>query len=87
VDDHAGCVDDAAQLRGPRRRQVCVEGRGQVARVVARLHLLTRARENLPGGLDRERVVAAARQHVHRRQIAQLHGPKASCYCLSSTTS
>ena len=39
----------------------------------SRLYVLARAREDRPGSLDGERVVAAPRELVHRGQIAQPH--------------
>ena len=51
---------------------------GEVARVGAGADLLARAVEHRPRGVDRERIVDAARELVHRRQIAQLHPRKAT---------
>src|SRR4051794_15600631 len=49
----------------------------EVTRIVAVLDLPARPGDDLPCGLDRERVVALTRQFVHRRQVAQPHAPKA----------
>ncbi len=71
--EHAGRVEDAAERRPPCRRQRLAEPGAQVARLSAGPDLLSRALEHVPRRGDRERVVAPARELVHRRQVSQPH--------------
>jgi hypothetical protein len=73
VHDDAGRVEHAPERRPPRRAERLVESRPQVAGVGAGADLLARPLEHLPGGRDRERIVAAANELVHRRKIPQSH--------------
>ena len=79
VDDHAGRVQHAAQLRTPRGRELAQRPLDEVARIGARPDLLARPLERRPRRLDRVRVRLArqplvAQELVHRREVAQPHG-------------
>jgi len=74
VDDHTRRVEDAAKRRSPRRRELRLEARSEIAGVDPRPDLLACPREHGPGGRHRERISARARELVHRRQIPQFHG-------------
>ncbi len=78
VDDHAGGVDDAPQSWCSGRRELVLQARYEIPRISSGLYFFTRARENTARGLDGERIVASARQLVHRRQVAKLHAGKAT---------
>jgi len=73
VDDHAGCVEDAAQSRAPRRLELGLQPGGQVARIDSGADLLASPCQDCAGRVDRERVVRRARELVHRREVSQLH--------------
>ncbi len=73
VHDDAGRVQRAPQTRLPCALELGLEPLTEIPGIGPGLDLLARAREHRTGGLDRERVVAAARELVHRWQIAQLH--------------
>ena len=66
-------LSDTAQARGARDAELLSHPRGQVAGIRARADLLARPREHGARRVDRERVVDAARQLVHRGKVAQLH--------------
>ena len=86
VHDHAGRVQHAAEARSARRARARRAARcREVARIGARADLLARALEHGPRGVDRERVVDAARELVHRREVAQLHQRKGLLPAVQST--
>ena len=78
VHDHARRVEHAAQARRAHCHQLCSQPLGKVAGIGAGTDLLARTVEHGPRGVDRERVVQAARELVHRWQVAQLHDRKAT---------
>ena len=85
VHDDAGRVQRAPQARFPCTLELGLEPLTEIPGVGSGLNLLARARENTTCGLDCERVVATARELVHRWQVAQLHW--ASAFSAAAGTS
>ena len=73
MDDDAGRVQGPPQPRAPRPGELLPKAVLEIPGISSRLYVLARAREDRPGGLDRERVVASPCEHVHRRQVAEPH--------------
>ena len=71
--DHAGRVQHAAEPRPPRALELGAQALAQVAGIRPGADLLPRALDHTPGRVDRQRVVHAAGELVHRREVSQLH--------------
>ena len=69
VHDHAGRVQHAPERRAPRLREPLVQPGGEVAGIAPRADVLTCLGQDHAGRVDRQRIVDATRQLVHRRQV------------------
>ena len=78
MDEYAGRVEHSAKAWAAQRLELAPQALGQIARVGARDDLLARPLDHAARGVDRQRIVEPARELVHRREIAQLHGEKAT---------
>ncbi len=78
VDEHAGGVQHAPELRPPCRRELRQRPFREVAGIGAGLDLLARPLERRPRRLERGRMrlgcqALVAQQHVHGREVAEPH--------------
>ena len=73
VYDDARRVQHPPEPRRARGDELLAQPRLEIAGIRSRTYLFTRAREYLTRGVDGKGIVDAARELVHRRQVAQLH--------------
>ena len=85
VDDDAGRIERAPELRGPARLHLGADACAQVAGIGAGTDLLTGALEHRPGSRHRERVPDLAGELVDGGKIVELHAYVAAASASSIT--
>ena len=73
VHDHPCCVENATEPWRPRRLELGVQSRSEVAGVPAGTNVFARAREDPAGGVDCKRILDAAGEFVHGGEVPQAH--------------
>ncbi len=85
MDDDAGRIERAPEMRGLDRLHLGTDACGQVAGIGAGADLLAGALEYRPGGRNRQGVVELARQLVDGGEVAELHAYVAAASASSIT--